>query len=58
MMWADDGEDIDPNEFCVNCGAKIIGTYRTCGFCGKVWWKHEESDTENKNREGYSTEMQ
>lgn len=32
-------ESIDPDEVCVNCGAKIQGIYRTCGFCGKVWWK-------------------
>lgn len=50
MRWEDDNAEIDPDEFCVNCGAKIQSIYRTCGFCGKVWWKHEESMPKNRGR--------
>lgn len=27
---------VDPEEYCVNCHAKITGVYRKCEFCGKV----------------------
>ena len=47
-------EMIDPEEYCVNCNAKISGRYRTCEFCGKVWWaknddgrSDEEAETRN-----------
>lgn len=49
---------VDPNEFCVNCHAKISGMYRTCEFCGKVWWKYEKTESENTDREGDSTKVQ
>ena len=34
----------DPDEFCMNCGAKIVSIYRTCPFCGKVWYINEHKD--------------
>lgn len=37
-------EQVDPEEFCLHCGAKISGRYRTCEFCGKVWDQEGEED--------------
>lgn len=34
-------EPTDPDEFCVNCGTKILGVYRACPFCGKAWYVNE-----------------
>ena len=35
---------VDPEEYCVNCHAKITGVYRRCAFCGKVWWKKDDKN--------------
>ena len=35
---------MDPEDYCVNCGKKIYGMYRTCPFCGKNWCTHERDD--------------
>lgn len=43
MRWEE--AELDPDEFCVNCGAKIQGIYRICGFCGKVWRVKDDSGT-------------
>ena len=43
-MW----EMTDPEEFCMNCWSKITGRYRTCEFCGKVWWKREKETEEEQ----------
>lgn len=47
----------DPDEFCVNCGAKIQGIYRTCGFCGKVWWVKDDSETGENCRDTEKKEV-
>ena len=35
-------EPMEPEEFCVNCHAKISGRYRHCDFCGKIWWVKDD----------------
>lgn len=35
---------MDPEDYCVNCGKKIYGMYRTCPFCGKNWCTYERDD--------------
>ena len=41
-------EMTDPEEFCMNCWSKITGRYRTCEFCGKIWWKREKETEEEQ----------
>lgn len=42
-------EQVDPEEFCVNCHAKISGRYRRCEFCGKVWDQIDDGETRTEN---------
>lgn len=35
----------DPDEYCVNCGAKIYSMYKKCPFCGKTWWRYERNES-------------
>jgi rRNA maturation endonuclease Nob1 len=43
-------ENIDPEEICVNCYAKVNPYVQKCPFCGKTWWIRKETEDDSIRR--------
>ena len=52
--------EVQMDEFCRHCWAKIDGRYRNCPFCGKVWYLIDDKicGADNDTERGERTELE